>query len=303
MRAQVVHPLDERDDLLPLLLFGGLLDARVQVADRRRDRQDGLAVQLEHQPQHAVRAGVLRPHVDGQDLGAQLRHTAPVRSGRTSACSSVRCTSCTRAVEAAGTLTWMSAAAPTAPPSRPVSATVVSPPAFAAANAATTLADPPLQSRCRAARRPAGRAPRPGARRPVGSRSRSRAPSGSTCPSSARSPPARARSRSKRPTSSAAKCCASAALPPLPHARTRPPARSAAIIAAAAAAAGPAAGAAPPRAGARPPRESARPVDVSSGHQPRPPRRRRSFSMFARNCSSVTCVGASNVTGTSTCTG
>ena len=28
LRGQVVHPLDERDDLLPLLLLGGLLDAR-----------------------------------------------------------------------------------------------------------------------------------------------------------------------------------------------------------------------------------------------------------------------------------
>ena len=33
-----------------------------------------------------------------------------------------------------------------------------------------------------------------------------------------------ARSRSKRPTSSAAKCCASAAEPPLPQARILPPA-------------------------------------------------------------------------------
>ena len=35
LRAQVIHPLHERDDLLPLLLLGGLLDAGVQVADRR----------------------------------------------------------------------------------------------------------------------------------------------------------------------------------------------------------------------------------------------------------------------------
>ena len=74
LRAQVVHPLDERDDLLPLLLLGRLLDAGVQVADGRRRRQDGLAVELEHQPQHAVRAGVLRPHVDGHRFGADLRH-------------------------------------------------------------------------------------------------------------------------------------------------------------------------------------------------------------------------------------
>ena len=35
LRAEVVHPLDERDDLLPLLLLGGLLDAGVQEADGR----------------------------------------------------------------------------------------------------------------------------------------------------------------------------------------------------------------------------------------------------------------------------
>ena len=35
LRAEVVHALDERDDLLPLLLLGGLLDAGVQEADGR----------------------------------------------------------------------------------------------------------------------------------------------------------------------------------------------------------------------------------------------------------------------------
>ena len=35
-------------------------------------RDDGLAVELEHQPQHAVRAGVLRPHVDGHRFGAEF---------------------------------------------------------------------------------------------------------------------------------------------------------------------------------------------------------------------------------------
>ena len=70
--AEVVHPLDERDDLLPLLLLGGLLDAGVQVADRGVGGDDGLAGQLQHQPQHAVRAGMLRPHVDGHRFRAQF---------------------------------------------------------------------------------------------------------------------------------------------------------------------------------------------------------------------------------------
>ena len=73
--AEVIHPLDERDDLLPLLLLGGLLDAGVEEPDRRIDRDDVLAVELEHQPQHAVRAGVLRPHVDGHRFGANFWHS------------------------------------------------------------------------------------------------------------------------------------------------------------------------------------------------------------------------------------
>ena len=78
LRAQVVHPLDERNHLLPLLLLGGLLDAGVQVADRRRRREHRFAVELEHEPQHAVRAGVLGPHVDGHRFGANLGMGASV---------------------------------------------------------------------------------------------------------------------------------------------------------------------------------------------------------------------------------
>ena len=82
LRAQVVHPLDERDDLLPLLLLGRLLDAGVEVADGRRDREDRLAVELQHQPQHAVRAGVLGPHVDGHHFGLDLRHVTVAAAPR-----------------------------------------------------------------------------------------------------------------------------------------------------------------------------------------------------------------------------
>ena len=44
-------------------------------------------------------------------------------------------------------------------------------------------------------------------------------------------------------------------------------------------------------------------LGILRGHQRLLPARRRSFSIVARNCSSVTCVGASNFTGVSTCTG
>jgi hypothetical protein len=72
--AEVVHPLDEGHHLLPLLLLGRLLDAGVQVADRRHHRLDEFAIELQHQTEHAVRAGVLRPHVDGHRFGANLGH-------------------------------------------------------------------------------------------------------------------------------------------------------------------------------------------------------------------------------------
>ncbi len=50
LSAQVIHALDERNDLLKLLLLRGLLDAGMEIADRRGGRHDGLAVELEHQP-------------------------------------------------------------------------------------------------------------------------------------------------------------------------------------------------------------------------------------------------------------
>ncbi len=72
--GQVIHPLDERYHLLPLLLLGGFLDSGVQVPDRRVRGTNDLAIELEHQPEHAVRAGVLRPHVHRHRFRAQFSH-------------------------------------------------------------------------------------------------------------------------------------------------------------------------------------------------------------------------------------
>ena len=116
--------------------------------------QHRLAVELEHQPQHAVRAGVLRPHVDGHRFGADLRHRTVSPRGqrnedrRRFSVSSVSCASRqtlsppgrrSRAA-ASGALPARAAVdvrrhvdvnrrppRPTAPPSRPVSAIVCSP--------------------------------------------------------------------------------------------------------------------------------------------------------------------------------
>jgi hypothetical protein len=49
-------------------ILAGLLHAGVQVADDGLAPQHRLALELEHQPQHAVRARVLGPHVDDHGL-------------------------------------------------------------------------------------------------------------------------------------------------------------------------------------------------------------------------------------------
>ena len=69
---EVVHPLDERDDLPVRLVLAALLDARVDVADDRRDRPDDLALERQEQPEHPVRRRMVRTHVDREQLGLGL---------------------------------------------------------------------------------------------------------------------------------------------------------------------------------------------------------------------------------------
>jgi len=53
-------------------VLADLLPAAMQVADVRRHFGDHLAVGPQHQPQHPVRAGMLRPHVDQHLVAAQV---------------------------------------------------------------------------------------------------------------------------------------------------------------------------------------------------------------------------------------
>src|SRR5207249_11841355 len=83
-RGRVVGSRDERDTLLPRPVFGVCFDARVQVADDRPARDDVLAVELQDQPKHPVRRGVLRAHVDDHGLlaNAEVSHGhSPLWSG------------------------------------------------------------------------------------------------------------------------------------------------------------------------------------------------------------------------------
>ena len=67
-RREVVHPGHVGGALDVGQLLARLLHAGVQVADDRLGAQHRLAVELEHEAQHAVGRGVLGPHVDDHRL-------------------------------------------------------------------------------------------------------------------------------------------------------------------------------------------------------------------------------------------
>jgi hypothetical protein len=70
--GDVVHPFHERDDLPVGLVLAGFLDPGVQVADHRLEVPHQLSLELDHQPQHAVRGRMVRPDVDRHHLGLGL---------------------------------------------------------------------------------------------------------------------------------------------------------------------------------------------------------------------------------------
>ena len=70
--GQVVHAVGVGDELDRRDVLADLLGAAVQIAQVRHDLGDDLAVGAQHQPQHAVRAGMLRPHVDEHFVRADV---------------------------------------------------------------------------------------------------------------------------------------------------------------------------------------------------------------------------------------
>ena len=65
-RRDVVEPVEIRDRLQIGLVLDQLLGAAMQQADMRIDALDHLAVELQHQAQHAMRRRMLRPEIDGE---------------------------------------------------------------------------------------------------------------------------------------------------------------------------------------------------------------------------------------------
>jgi hypothetical protein len=77
-RRDVIEPVEIRDRLQIGLVLDQLLGAAVQEPDMRIDALDDLAVQLEHQAQHAVRRRMLRPEIDGEVADFGFGHAQPV---------------------------------------------------------------------------------------------------------------------------------------------------------------------------------------------------------------------------------
>ena len=65
-RRHVIEAVEIRDRLQVSFVLDQLLGAPVQEADMRIDTSHDLAVQLEHEAQHAVRGRMLRAEIDSE---------------------------------------------------------------------------------------------------------------------------------------------------------------------------------------------------------------------------------------------
>jgi len=66
---QIIHAIGVGDPLPGRHVLADLFGAAVQVADVRGNLADHLAIGPQRQPQHAVRTGMLRAHVDQHLVG------------------------------------------------------------------------------------------------------------------------------------------------------------------------------------------------------------------------------------------
>ena len=68
-RRKIVDAIGQWDHLLVELRLARLLDAGMQVADIGSESNHGLAIDLQHEPQNAMRRRMLRPHVEAPWCG------------------------------------------------------------------------------------------------------------------------------------------------------------------------------------------------------------------------------------------
>src|SRR4029079_199790 len=71
-RVEIVFAIRPRNYLVVLTVFTDFFETAVQVSDVRNAAHDSLTVQLEHEPQHTVCCGMLRPDIDQHVIGFEL---------------------------------------------------------------------------------------------------------------------------------------------------------------------------------------------------------------------------------------
>ncbi len=70
--GQVIHAVGVGNELDGRHVFADLLGTAVQIPQVRRDFGNDFAVRAQHEPQHAMRARMLRPHVDEHLVSADV---------------------------------------------------------------------------------------------------------------------------------------------------------------------------------------------------------------------------------------
>ena len=69
--GHVVHAIRDQNNLRPVAALTELLNPAMQISDHHIGAEDALAIQPQHHPQHAVRARMLRPHVEDELVGVE----------------------------------------------------------------------------------------------------------------------------------------------------------------------------------------------------------------------------------------
>src|SRR5262249_21228630 len=64
--GDVIHPIGDEYDLRVVALLAELLDAAMEVANHHVRIDDPFPIEVQHYPQHAMRARVLRSHVENE---------------------------------------------------------------------------------------------------------------------------------------------------------------------------------------------------------------------------------------------
>ena len=80
-RREIIQPVRVRDELGVGHVLGDFFVAAMQITDVRVGLGDDLAVEFEHDAEHAVRGGMRRPHVQDHLLALHVPQFSSARRG------------------------------------------------------------------------------------------------------------------------------------------------------------------------------------------------------------------------------